>query len=157
MKKNRQELCDLLDLSALVLIALGGAWNIWSYLRLGTPEATVTLLIIQALFVLLSFAAWQGRLPWLNLPVAVFGFVYVALVLLGSMLISFDNRFDIVSNFTASLTCVSNIGPCFDAGAAGFAEFGGFSKVVMSILMLAGRLELFPILAFFHPDVWRGV
>ncbi len=89
--------------------------------------------------------------------VAVFGFVYVALVLLGSMLISFDNRFDIVSNFTASLTCVSNIGPCFGAGAAGFAEFGGFSKVVMSILMLAGRLELFPILAFFHPDVWRRV
>ncbi len=75
MKKNRQELCDFLDLSALVLIALGGVWNVWSYLRLGTPEATVTLLIIQTLFALLAFAAWQGRIPWLNLPVAVFGFV----------------------------------------------------------------------------------
>ena len=87
--------------------------------------------------------------------VAVFGFVYVGLVLFGSMLISLDNKFDLISVFTASLTCVSNIGPCFGAGASGFSEFGSFSKVVMSILMLAGRLELFPILAFFHRDAWR--
>ena len=88
--------------------------------------------------------------------VAVFGFVYVGLVVLGAMLISFDGKFDLISNFTASLTCVSNIGPCFGAGATGFSEFGSFSKVIMSILMLAGRLELFPILAFFHRDAWRG-
>ena len=87
--------------------------------------------------------------------VAVFGFVYAAMVLIGSLLISLDGKFDLVSNFTASLTCVSNIGPCFGAGATGFSEFGSFSKVVMSILMLAGRLELFPILAFFHRDAWR--
>ena len=87
--------------------------------------------------------------------VAVFGFTYVGLVLLGAMLISFDNKFDLISNFTASLTCVSNIGPCFGAGASGFSEFGSFSKVVMSILMLAGRLELYPILAFFHRAAWR--
>ncbi|MBR5344238.1 MAG: TrkH family potassium uptake protein [Clostridia bacterium] len=87
--------------------------------------------------------------------VAVFCFVYVGLVLVGAMLISFDGKFDLISNFTASLTCVSNIGPCFGAGASGFSEFGSFSKVVMSILMLAGRLELFPILAFFHRDAWR--
>ena len=77
------------------------------------------------------------------------------MVLIGSLLISLDGKFDLVSNFTASLTCVSNIGPCFGAGATGFSEFGSFSKVVMSILMLAGRLELFPILAFFHRDAWR--
>ena len=87
--------------------------------------------------------------------VAVFAFVYVALVLLGSMLMAFEGRHDILSYFSASLTCVSNIGPCFGAGATGFADFSSFSKVIMSILMLAGRLELFPILAFFHADVWR--
>ncbi len=89
--------------------------------------------------------------------VAVFAFVYVLLVLLGGLLISFEGKFDLIDNFTASLTCVSNIGPCFGAGASGFSEFGSFSKAVMSILMLAGRLELFPILAFFHRDAWRKI
>ncbi len=89
--------------------------------------------------------------------VAVFSFVYVAMVLIGAMLISFDGKYDLISNFTAALTCVSNIGPCFGAGASGFSDFGSFSKAVMSILMLAGRLELFPILAFFHRDAWRKV
>ncbi|MBR4457650.1 MAG: TrkH family potassium uptake protein [Clostridia bacterium] len=92
--------------------------------------------------------------------VSVFCFVYVALVLAGTLLISLessDSRFDLISNFTASLTCVSNIGPCFGTAANGFSEYGSFSKVVMSILMLAGRLELFPILAVFHRGAWRKV
>jgi trk system potassium uptake protein TrkH len=87
--------------------------------------------------------------------VAVFAFVYVLLVLLGGLLISFEGKFDLIDNFTASLTCVSNIGPCFGAGATGFAAFGSFSKVVMSILMLAGRLELFPMLVLMSPSSWK--
>ena len=75
MNKKQEKLCDALGLCAFVLIALGGAWNVWCYLALGSPEATVTLLIVQALFALLAWAAWQGRMPLLNLPVAVFGFV----------------------------------------------------------------------------------
>lgn len=75
MKKNQEKLCDALGLLAFVLIALGGAWNVWSYLALGSPEATVTLLIVQTLFALAAFAAWKGRMPWLDLPVAIFGFV----------------------------------------------------------------------------------
>ena len=89
--------------------------------------------------------------------VAVFAFVYVALVLVGGFLISLEGRFDVETNLTAALTCVSNVGP--GLGAVGpvenFAGYGPFAKVVLSFLMLAGRLELFPILALFHPAIWR--
>ena len=89
--------------------------------------------------------------------VAVFAFVYVALVLIGSLLISFEGLYDVQTNFTAALTCVSNVGPGLGAvGPSGnFAGYGHFAKIVLSILMLAGRLEIFPILALFHPAMWR--
>ena len=89
--------------------------------------------------------------------VAVFAFVYVALILLGGFAISLEGRFDVETNLTAALTCVSNVGP--GLGAVGpvenFAGYGPFAKIVLSFLMLAGRLELFPILALFHPAIWR--
>ena len=89
--------------------------------------------------------------------VAVFSFVYVSLILLGGFLISLEGRFDVETNLTAALTCVSNVGP--GLGAVGpvenFAGYGPFAKVVLCFLMLAGRLELFPILALFHPAIWR--
>lgn len=89
--------------------------------------------------------------------VAVFAFVYVALIILGSVIISFDGQFDLETHITAALTCVSNVGPGLGAvGPAGsFAGYSAFSKIVLSILMLAGRLEIFPILALFHPAMWR--
>jgi len=89
--------------------------------------------------------------------VAVFAFVYVTLILLGALLISLEGRYDLETNLTAALTCVSNVGPGLGAvGPAGnMAGYGPFAKVVLSLLMLAGRLELFPILALFHPSIWR--
>ena len=89
--------------------------------------------------------------------VAVFAFVYVTLVLCGALLISFEGLYDLETNFTAALTCVSNVGPGFGAvGPSGnFAAYGPFAKLVLSLLMLAGRLELFPILALFHPAIWH--
>ena len=89
--------------------------------------------------------------------VAVFAFVYVVLILMGGFLISLEGRFDVETNLTAALTCVSNVGP--GLGAVGpvenFAGYGPFAKLVLCFLMLAGRLELFPILALFHPAIWR--
>ena len=89
--------------------------------------------------------------------VAVFAFLYVALVICGALLISFEGHFDMETNLSAALTCVSNVGPGFGAvGPAGnFAGYGPYAKLVLSLLMLAGRLELFPILALFHPAIWR--
>ena len=89
--------------------------------------------------------------------VAVFFFVYVLLVLAGMFLVSLEGLYDLETNFTAALTCISNVGP--GLGHVGpvenFAGYGPFAKVVLSLLMLAGRLELFPILVLFHPLAWR--
>ncbi|MBQ7519950.1 MAG: TrkH family potassium uptake protein [Clostridia bacterium] len=87
--------------------------------------------------------------------IAVFFFVYLALILVGMLLISLENRFDMQANFSAALTCVSNVGPGFGAIASDFAGYGPFAKLVLSLLMLAGRLEMFPILVLFHPAIWR--
>lgn len=89
--------------------------------------------------------------------VAMFFCVYVLMLLLGAFAISLEGRFDVETNLTAALTCLSNVGP--GLGAVGpvenFAGYGPFAKLVLSLLMLAGRLELFPILALFHPAIWR--
>lgn len=87
--------------------------------------------------------------------IGVFFFVYLALILIGMVLISLENRYDIQTNFSAALTCVSNVGPGFGAIASDFAGYGPFAKLILSLLMLAGRLEMFPILVLFHPAIWR--
>ena len=89
---------------------------------------------------------------------AVFAFVYLLLVLLGGLLVSLDGLYDIETNFSAALTCLSNVGPGFGAvGPTGnFAAYSPFAKTVLSLLMLAGRLELYPILILFHPKAWRS-
>ncbi len=90
--------------------------------------------------------------------VAVFAFMYVLLVVVGGFVVSLEGRFDVETNLTAALTCVSNVGPGLGSvvGPAGnFAGYGPFAKIVLSLLMLAGRLEIFPMLALFHPAMWR--
>ena len=88
---------------------------------------------------------------------AVYAVVYVVLILLGAVMLSFNGLYDVETNFTAALTCVSNVGPGLGAvGPTGsFAGYSDFSKYVCCLLMLAGRLEIFPILALFHPAIWR--
>jgi len=89
--------------------------------------------------------------------VAQFILMYVALVLLGGFLLALDGRFDVLSNLTASLTCVSNVGP--GLGAVGpvenFAGYSIFGKVICSFLMLFGRLELLPMFILFTRSAWR--
>lgn len=89
--------------------------------------------------------------------VATFAFIYVALIIAGGFLISLEGLYDVETNFTAALTCVSNVGPGLGVvGPAGsFAGYGPFAKLLLSFLMLAGRLEIFPMLALFHPAMWR--
>ena len=86
-----------------------------------------------------------------------FFIVYMFVFLGCAFLLSFDG-FDLLTNITASLTCISNVGPGLTnmIGPLGsFAEFSNFSKMLMSIEMIAGRLELFPILILFSPKTWR--
>jgi trk system potassium uptake protein TrkH len=82
--------------------------------------------------------------------------LYVAILALTTLLISVDG-FDLETNFTATLSCLSNIGP--GLGAVGpMGNFGGysyFSKVLLSFVMLFGRLEFIPMMILFSPTTWK--
>ena len=69
--------------------------------------------------------------------------------------ISLDG-FSIGTNFSAVLCTFNNIGPGIGAvGPMGsFAEYSGFSKIVLSFAMLLGRLEIYPLLIALTPSTW---
>ena len=75
----------------------------------------------------------------------------------GCILLSI-NGFDLVTTFSGVIACLNNIGIGFNLiGPAGnFADFSGFSKSVLSVLMIAGRLELFTLLMLFSPHYWNA-
>lgn len=108
----------------------------------------------------------------------VFAFItlYFFLLLLVVLLLSFDpingqmitvvsdaGTYEVehgfFSNFSAAISCMSNIGPAFDAVGpyASFAGYNAFSKLLLSITMLLGRLEILPVLILFNPKTWKKV
>lgn len=82
---------------------------------------------------------------------------YLIIFILCAFIISIDGM-DLETNLTASLTCISNVGPGFSkVGPYGsFADFSNLSKFVMSFEMIAGRLEIFPILVLFSKNTWSS-
>lgn len=81
--------------------------------------------------------------------------LYVLTATLIVLLLSLD-RFDLETNFTAMAACLNNIGP--GLGQVGpmssYAEYSTFSKIVLSIAMLLGRLEIYPVLITLTPSTW---
>ena len=86
----------------------------------------------------------------------IFFLLYATCLALGVFLLSLGEQ-DFLTNFTATLACLSNIGP--GLALVGPTENYGFyssaSKVLLSLEMLAGRLELFPIILLFSPLTYR--
>ncbi len=96
--------------------------------------------------------------------------IWVAIAVVSTLLLSFDS-FDAVAiagtnmageglwtHFSATLTALGNVGPALTKalGATGsFAGYSWFSKLVLSFDMLAGRLEIFPIILLLAPRTWR--
>lgn len=88
--------------------------------------------------------------------------VYVLVFIVCTVLISIYNpnmpNIDLETTITSSLTCLNNVGPGLGSivGPAGnFSSYSNFSKLVLTLEMIAGRLELFPILLLFSPNMWR--
>ena len=81
---------------------------------------------------------------------------YVVILFLSFLIVSLDN-FSVGTNFTAVLACFNNIGPGLEAvgPTCNFSAYSDLSKLVLSFDMLAGRLEIFPILVLFSRDTWR--
>ena len=63
------------------------------------------------------------------------------------------------SNFSSVLACISNIGPGFEAVGpyANYSTYSAFSKIVLSITMLLGRLEILPVLLLFSRRTWKRI
>ena len=83
-------------------------------------------------------------------------FAYI-LIFIVSLLIVSLNGFDLVTNFTGVVATLNNIGPGLGmVGPDGsFAAFSDLSKLTFMFNMLAGRLEVFPMLVLFAPSTWR--
>ena len=83
--------------------------------------------------------------------------VYMLLYAVSWLLLSL-NGFDLLSTFTALSACINNIGPGLGmVGPTGnFSAFAPWAKLLLSFDMLAGRLEIFPMLLLFVPSTWRG-
>lgn len=72
--------------------------------------------------------------------------------------LSFEGT-DLITNFTAVAATINNIGPGLElvGPTQNFGFFSTFSKYVLMFDMLAGRLELFPLLILFHPSIWKSL
>ena len=72
------------------------------------------------------------------------------------LIISFDGK-DLVTNFTAVIATLNNIGPGLNlvGPTCNFGHFSVLSKYVIMFDMLAGRLELFPMLLVCYPPLWK--
>ena len=85
-----------------------------------------------------------------------FFFAYMFVLFVSTIVVSLDG-FSFETNFTAVVATLSNIGPGLGmVGPTGnFAAFSNLSKIVLSMCMLIGRLEVFPILMLVAPSAWR--
>ena len=81
---------------------------------------------------------------------------YMIILVLSTIVVSLDGL-SMTTNITAVLACFNNIGPGLEiVGPTGnFSSFSVFSKLILSIDMLAGRLEIFPILALLSRRTWN--
>ena len=108
----------------------------------------------------------------------VFAFItlYFFIFLAGIFLLSFDGvngtvvqiasdagnyevKHGFFSNFSAVLTCISNVGPAFEAVGpySSFAGYNDFSMIVLTLTMMLGRLEILPVLILFNRRTWKKV
>ncbi len=82
--------------------------------------------------------------------------VYMSLIAISLILLSLNNE-DFTTTFTAVFTCINNIGPGLEkvGPVNNFAFFSDFSKLLLSVDMLLGRLECLPLIIMFSPSIWR--
>ena len=82
--------------------------------------------------------------------------IYCLIIIATFIILCFDANpvLSVESNITAAVSCVNNIGPAYGAASAGYYMYSPLSKVVLSMAMLLGRLEIYPILLTLTPTTW---
>lgn len=88
--------------------------------------------------------------------VNVYMTAYALIFVVSLMILTIENK-DLITNFTAVAATFNNIGPglALVGPTRNFAHYSHLSKIVLSFCMLAGRLEIFPLLLMFVPDTWK--
>ncbi len=87
---------------------------------------------------------------------SVFLVVYLGIFILSFIIVAFEGK-DVLTSFTAVAASINNTGPGLNlVGPAGnYSSFNILSKSVMIFDMIAGRLELYPLLLLFSPSAWK--
>lgn len=81
---------------------------------------------------------------------------YAGLFAISALAVSIFDDFGFEANFTGVMTCLGNVGPGLGKLSGGvFADYSRVSKLILSFDMIAGRLELFPVLMLFSPKEYR--
>ncbi len=88
---------------------------------------------------------------------AMYLILYIFVLIIGILIISIDG-FSVETNFSAMMACFNNIGPGIGAvgPACNYSGYSVLSKIVLSISMLIGRLELYPIIVLFFRKTWKS-
>ena len=88
--------------------------------------------------------------------VHIFIGAYMLIMLLAVLLVSLDD-FSMVTNFSAVASCIGNVGPGLEGVGpmSSYATYSGFSKLVLSMCMIIGRLELLPVMVLFSANAWK--
>ena len=88
--------------------------------------------------------------------IQIFFAAYMFILFGGALIVGLDN-YSFGTNLTAVLACISNVGPGLElVGPMGnFSVFSDLSKLTLSLCMIIGRLEIFPVLVLTSPMAWR--
>ncbi len=85
--------------------------------------------------------------------------MWAIVVVVATLLLSLDSFSggDLLTDLSAAVTCIGNVGPGFNliGPIYNFSGYNSFSKLVLSVVMIAGRLEIFPLIVLFSPRAWR--
>ena len=92
--------------------------------------------------------------------VRTFLILWLAIVVVSTLLISLDSfaKGDLYTNFATVITHIGNVGPAISKQIGSYGSFVGyntFSKIILCLDMLIGRLEIFPIIILFTPRTWK--
>ncbi|MBQ8502677.1 MAG: TrkH family potassium uptake protein [Clostridia bacterium] len=93
----------------------------------------------------------EATISSVNSYLAIYALFFCAIVLLLGL-----EPFDFETNISAAASCFNNIGPAFGAAgpASSYAMYSPFSKFVLSLAMLFGRLEIYPLILTLSPSTW---
>ncbi|HZK44225.1 MAG TPA: TrkH family potassium uptake protein [Syntrophomonadaceae bacterium] len=92
----------------------------------------------------------------LIINVLQFFFIYMMIILIGTVIMG-ALGLDLLTGFTAVVACMGNVGPGFGAvgPTSNYAFIPDVGKYILSVIMLLGRLEIYPLLVLFLPEYWK--